>query len=63
MFGLRAEAGSRHSRLHNMQDIPRATAGEDRRNLLLSMPMELSAKRGEFVQLPPGPSELMNELA
>ncbi len=59
---MREETNAWYQRLHTGQDTPHATAADGHRNLLLTMAMDLSAKRGEVVPLPPDPQELMNEL-
>ncbi len=59
---MREETNAWYQRLQTGQDTPHATAADGHRNLLLTMAMDLSAKRGEVVPLPPDPSELMNEL-
>ncbi|MCY3874089.1 MAG: Gfo/Idh/MocA family oxidoreductase [Rhodobacteraceae bacterium] len=59
---MREETNAWYQRLHTGQDTPHATAADGHRNLLLTMAMDLSAKRGEVVPLPPDPSELMKEL-
>ncbi|MCY3873853.1 MAG: hypothetical protein OXF88_06125 [Rhodobacteraceae bacterium] len=46
-----------------MRDNPRATAGEDHRNLPLSKAMDLPAGRGAAVPPPPVPPEPMNRIA
>jgi hypothetical protein len=37
---------------------PHATAADGHRNLILTMAMDLSAKRGEVIKLPVDPDEL-----
>ncbi|MDE2912459.1 MAG: Gfo/Idh/MocA family oxidoreductase [Paracoccaceae bacterium] len=59
---MREETNAWYQRLFTGQDTPHATAAEGHRNLLLTMAMDMSAKRGEAVPLPPDPSELMDEL-
>ncbi len=59
---MREETNAWYERLQTGRNTPHATAADGHRNLLLTMAMDLSAKRGEVVPLPPDPSELMNEL-
>lgn len=60
---MREETISWYQRLYTGQPTPHATAEDGHRNLLLTMAMDLSAKRGTPIQLPPDPEELMRELA
>ncbi len=59
---MREETNAWYQRLYTGQRTPHATAADGHRNLLLTMAMDLSAKRGEPVPLPPDPDELMAEL-
>ena len=59
---MREETNSWYQRIHTGASTPHATAADGHRNLLMTMAMDLSAKRGAPVQLPPDPSELMDEL-
>ncbi len=56
---MREETNSWYQRLYTGQRTPHATAADGHRNLLMTMAMDMSAKRGEPVQLPPDPAELM----
>jgi myo-inositol 2-dehydrogenase/D-chiro-inositol 1-dehydrogenase len=55
---MREETMSWFSRLTMGVRTPHATAAEGHRNLLLTMAMDLSAKRGRPVSLPITPEEL-----
>ena len=59
---MREETNAWYQRLYTGQRTPHATAADGHRNLILTMAMDLSAKRGVPVALPPDPSELMDEL-
>lgn len=59
---MREETNAWYQRLYTGQETPHATAADGHRNLLLTMAMDLSSKRGEAVALPPDPAELMDEL-
>jgi predicted dehydrogenase len=59
---MREETNAWYQRIHTGQRTPHATAADGHRNLLLTMAMDLSAKRGAAVDLPPDPDELMAEL-
>lgn len=59
---MREETNAWYQRLYTGQRTPHATAADGHRNLLLTMAMDLSAKRGAPVDLPPDPDELMAEL-
>ena len=59
---MREETNSWFQRLYAGQSTPHATAADGHRNLLTTMAMDLSAKRGEVVFLPADPDELMREL-
>ena len=54
---MREETNSWFARLHSGKMTHHATAADGHRNLMLTMAMDLSAKRGEVVQLPVDPSE------
>ena len=56
---MREETNAWFQRLYTGQRTPHATAQEGHRNLLLTMAMDLSAKRGAPVALPVEPEELM----
>ena len=56
---LREETNSWFNRIYNGKRTPHATAAEGHRNLVLTMAMDLSAKRGAEVALPIDPAELM----
>jgi myo-inositol 2-dehydrogenase/D-chiro-inositol 1-dehydrogenase len=56
---LREETNSWFNRIYNGKKTPHATAAEGHRNLVLTMAMDLSAKRGTEVALPIDPAELM----
>ena len=60
---MREETNAWYQRLYTGASTPHATAADGHRNLLMTMAMDLSAKRGEAVALPPDPAELMDELA
>jgi len=51
-----------YQRIYTGAPTPHATAADGHRNLILTMAMDLSAKRGEAVALPPDRGELMDEL-
>lgn len=59
---MREETVSWFQRLCMGQSTPHATAADGHRNLLMTMAMDLSAKRGEPVTFPVDPDELMREL-
>ena len=59
---MREETNAWYQRIFTGAKTPHATAADGHRNLLLTMAMDLSAKRGEAVALPPDPDELMKEL-
>ncbi len=59
---MREETNSWYQRIYTGQSTPHATAAEAHSNLLLTMAMDLSAKRGQPVSLPADPEELMAEL-
>ena len=60
---MREETNSWYQRIYTGQATPHATAADGHKNLLLTMAMDLSAKRGQPVSLPPDPDELMRELS
>ncbi len=60
---MREETNSWYQRIYTGQPTPHATAADGHRNLLLTMAMDLSAKRGMPVTLPAEPEELMAELS
>ncbi|MEE8363393.1 MAG: Gfo/Idh/MocA family oxidoreductase [Dehalococcoidia bacterium] len=55
---MREETNAWLARIHSGLDTPHATAADGHRNLLLTMAMDLSAKRGEVVRLPVTPADL-----
>ncbi len=59
---MREETNSWLQRIYTGQKTPHATAADGHRNLLLTMAMDLSAKRGVAVDLPVSPGELMDAL-
>lgn len=59
---MREETNSWYQRVYTGQSTPHATASDGHRNLMLTMAMDLSAKRGAPVSLPLDPAELMREL-
>jgi myo-inositol 2-dehydrogenase / D-chiro-inositol 1-dehydrogenase len=59
---MREETNSWYQRLYTGQSTPHATAADGHRNLLLTMAMDMSARRGAAVALPPNPEELMADL-
>jgi len=56
---MREETNSWFNRIYNGKKTPHATAAEGHRNLVLTMAMDLSAKRRAEVALPIDPAELM----
>ena len=58
---MREETVSWYQRLCMDQPTPHATAQDGHRNLVLTMAMDLSARRGAEVRLPVDPEELMAE--
>jgi predicted dehydrogenase len=56
---MREETNSWFNRIYSGKRTPHATAAEGHRNLVLTMAMDLSAKRGTEVELPIDPGELM----
>jgi myo-inositol 2-dehydrogenase/D-chiro-inositol 1-dehydrogenase len=59
---MREETNAWYQRIYTGQSTPHATAEDGHRNLLMTMAMDLSAKRGQPVGLPVDPDELMREL-
>lgn len=59
---MREETNSWYQRIYTGQSTPHATAADGHRNLLLTMAMDMSARRGATVALPPDPEELMADL-
>jgi myo-inositol 2-dehydrogenase/D-chiro-inositol 1-dehydrogenase len=55
---MREETNSWYARVHSGLQTPHATAADGHRNLVLTMAMDLSAARGEVVQLPVDLAEL-----
>ncbi|MGH6895787.1 MAG: Gfo/Idh/MocA family protein [Geminicoccaceae bacterium] len=58
---MREETNAWFQRLYTGQSTPHASAADGHRNLLLTMAMDLSARRGAPVDLPADPAELMAE--
>ena len=56
---MREETNSWFQRIYSGKRTPHATAAEGHRNLMLTMAMDLSAKRGSELKLPIEPDELM----
>lgn len=56
---MREETNSWYQRIYLGQETPHATARDGHRNLLMTMAMDLSAKRGVPVKFPVEPDELM----
>ena len=56
---MREETNSWFNRIYSGKRTPHATAAEGHRNLMLTMAMDLSAKRRQEVDLPIDPAELM----
>ena len=59
---MREETNSWFQRIYSGKQTPHATAAEGHRNLMLTMAMDLSAKRGKEIKLPIDPDELMTGL-
>jgi len=59
---MREETNAWFQRLYTGQDTPHATAADGHRNLMLTMAMDVSAKRGQPVDLPIEADDLMREL-
>ena len=49
---MREETNAWFGRVYSRLETPHATAAEGHRNLILTMAMDLSADRGEIVELP-----------
>lgn len=60
---MREETNSWFQRIYTGQSTPHATAADGHRNLLMTMAMDMSARRGVAVALPPDPEELMADLS
>lgn len=58
---MREETGTWLNRLVTGAKTHHATASDGHRNLLITMAMDLSARRGEPVKLPPEPTELLED--
>ena len=56
---MREETNSWYQRIYSGKRTPHATAAEGHRNLMLTMAMDLSAKRHTEIELPIDPAELM----
>jgi len=56
---MREETNSWFGRIYSGKRTPHATAAEGHRNLMMTMAMDLSAKRGVELALPIDPAELM----
>jgi predicted dehydrogenase len=59
---MREETNSWYQHLCTGQSTPHATAADGHRNLMMTMAMDLSARRGEVVNFPLEPEELMANL-
>jgi hypothetical protein len=59
---MRDATNAWYQRVHVGLDTPHATAADGHRNLMMTMAMDLSAKRGEALKLPVDPAELVAEL-
>lgn len=59
---MREETNAWYQRLYLGQKTPHATAADGHRNLMMTMAMDLSAKRGEPVEMPLDADSLMKEL-
>lgn len=59
---MREETNSWFQRIYSGKETPHATAAEGHRNLMLTMAMDLSAKRQAELKLPIDPAELMSGL-
>ena len=55
---MREETNAWYQRIYTGQSTPHATAADGHRNLLTTMAMDLSAKRGKAVKLPVTVEEL-----
>ena len=56
---MRDETNTWFQRIYHNKPTPHATAEEGHRNLIMTMAMDLSAKRGKEVQMPVSAEELM----
>lgn len=59
---MREETNAWYQRIHLGQPTPHATAADGHRNLMMTMAMDLSAKRGQPVEMPLDADDLMKEL-
>jgi predicted dehydrogenase len=59
---MREETNAWYQRIHVGLETPHATAADGHRNLMMTMAMDLSAKRAQAVKLPVDPAELVAEL-
>lgn len=59
---MREETNAWYQRIYLGQQTPHATAADGHRNLMMTMAMDLSAKRGQPVELPLDADDLMKEL-
>jgi predicted dehydrogenase len=59
---MREETNTWFQRIYHNKNTPHATAEEGHRNLLMTMAMDLSAKRGKEVAWPVSPEEIMEGL-
>lgn len=59
---MREETNAWYQHVYTGQSTPHATAADGHRNLLMTMAMDVSAKRDAPVDLPADPAELMREL-
>jgi len=59
---MREETNAWYQRIHVGLDTPHASAADGHRNLMMTMAMDLSAKKGQAVKLPVDPAELVAEL-
>jgi predicted dehydrogenase len=59
---MREETRSWCQRIYSGRKTPHATARDGHRNLMLTMAMDLSARRGEVIRFPITPEELMEGL-
>ena len=60
---MREETNSWFQRIYNGKKTPHATAADGHRNLMMTMAMDLSAKRKQELAFPIDPAELMEGLA
>jgi hypothetical protein len=56
---MREETNTWFQRIYNNKPTPHATAAEGHRNLIMTMAMDLSARRGQEVAYPASAEELM----